>query len=389
MVDKKLSPPAKAAHASRSKIEQKCELYASGCLGNGTFRISKPKRQEHKRRQSALAALRIPSTVRLCPLLVGALSIALLSGQLRAGTIGAAQGFGAFIFGNSSDSTDIASRIAIGGNGPAGVMPVGDQIQAGPTILTANPNVVAVVEGSAANGGINISSGQAGYNAGGAVHNGTALASDPFLVPANGGQSISSYKSSYVNLSTQLGALSSTPGTSITSNQGLQLNSTGVSATTVVYNLTSAQWAGLGGFSFNSNQTIIVNVSVSGSVTGGTSYNLTANGSQPGNTGTSFGAILFNFVGATGTVNLGNEGYGTILAPNALVQNGGEVVNGQIIANTLANIGELHDGSSFSGTLAGASGTPEPGTLLLLGGGLLALRLFGKRFVKPHSRADG
>jgi hypothetical protein len=45
LVDKKLSPPAKAAHASWSKIEQKCELYASECLGSGAFRVSQPNRQ--------------------------------------------------------------------------------------------------------------------------------------------------------------------------------------------------------------------------------------------------------------------------------------------------------------------------------------------------------
>jgi hypothetical protein len=53
MADKKVTP-AKAAHASSLKIEQKSELYGAEYLGSGTFRISKPKRQERKRRQSAL-----------------------------------------------------------------------------------------------------------------------------------------------------------------------------------------------------------------------------------------------------------------------------------------------------------------------------------------------
>jgi len=243
----------------------------------------------------------------LSSLLLAVLGTMLLAGSLQAGTIGAAQGFGAFIFGNSTDSSDIASRIAIGGNGPSNTMSVGNQIQSGPTILTSNPNVVAVVEGNGANNGININSGQAAYNAGGTVQNGTALGSDPFLAPANGGQSISSYQGFYESLSSQLGGLSSTAGTTMGNNQGLQLNSTGVSATTVVYNLSASQWAGLGGFEFNAGQTIIVNVAAAGGVTGGTSYNLTANGSQPGNTGSGFSNILFNFLGA-GTVNLGNLG---------------------------------------------------------------------------------
>jgi hypothetical protein len=44
----------KAAHAASAKIEQKAELYNALYLGSGTFQISKPKRQERKRRQSAL-----------------------------------------------------------------------------------------------------------------------------------------------------------------------------------------------------------------------------------------------------------------------------------------------------------------------------------------------
>lgn len=321
-----------------------------------------------------------------------ALGIVLMGSTLHAGTIGAASGFGAFIFGNSTDSSDIASRIAIGGNSSSNVMSVGNSIQAGPTILTANPNVVAVVEGAGSNGGIQIGSGQAGYNAGGFVHNGVAaLGSDPFLTPANGGQSIASYKSFYEGLSGQLGALQSTLGTVITTNQGLQLDSTGVSASTVVYNLSSTQWSNLGGLKFNSNQTIIVNVQVSGGATGGTAFNLTANGSQVGVTGSGFGQVLFNFIGATGTLSLGNEGYGTLLAPDATVTSATDV-NGQIIANTLNSIGELHDASAFRGSLPGgtspgssnASSAPEPGNLFLLGGGLIALSLLGKRRVKAR-----
>jgi choice-of-anchor A domain-containing protein len=322
-----------------------------------------------------------------------ALGIVLTAGTLQAGAIGAASGFGAFIFGNSTDSSDIATRIAIGGNSSSNVMSVGNSIQSGPTILTANPNVVAVVEGTGANGGVQIGSGQAGYNAGGFVHNGVAaLGSDPFLAPANGGHSISSYKSFYEGLSGQLGALQSTIGTLMTTNQGLQLDSTGVSASTVVYNLSSTQWSNLGGLKFNANQTIIVNVEVAGSANGGTAYNLTANGNQVGVTGSGFGQVLFNFMGATGTLRLGNEGYGTLLAPDATITSGTDV-NGQIIANTLNSIGELHDASAFRGSLpagsipsviSGPTGAPEPGSLFLLGGGLIALSLLGRRRAKAR-----
>ena len=41
-------------HAASAKIEQKDNLYEAEYLGSGTFKIVKPKRQERKRRQSAL-----------------------------------------------------------------------------------------------------------------------------------------------------------------------------------------------------------------------------------------------------------------------------------------------------------------------------------------------
>lgn len=45
---------AKTAHGASTTIEQKAELYKAEYLGSGTFQISKPKRKDRKRRQSAL-----------------------------------------------------------------------------------------------------------------------------------------------------------------------------------------------------------------------------------------------------------------------------------------------------------------------------------------------
>lgn len=42
------------AHSASPKIQQKDNVYHAEYLGSGTFQISKPKRQSHKRRQSAL-----------------------------------------------------------------------------------------------------------------------------------------------------------------------------------------------------------------------------------------------------------------------------------------------------------------------------------------------
>ena len=55
MAEQNQNAAAKNIHAASPKIEQKTEgLYAAEYLGSGTFRISKPKRNKRKRRQSEL-----------------------------------------------------------------------------------------------------------------------------------------------------------------------------------------------------------------------------------------------------------------------------------------------------------------------------------------------
>jgi hypothetical protein len=54
MAEEKHTIASKPAHASSPNIKQKEELYSAEYFGSGTFRIVKPKRQDEKRRQSAL-----------------------------------------------------------------------------------------------------------------------------------------------------------------------------------------------------------------------------------------------------------------------------------------------------------------------------------------------
>ena len=54
MADQNITASSKAAHAASPSFKPKANLYAAEYLGSGTFRISKPKRKETKRRQSAL-----------------------------------------------------------------------------------------------------------------------------------------------------------------------------------------------------------------------------------------------------------------------------------------------------------------------------------------------
>jgi hypothetical protein len=54
MAEEIQNQPGKSAHAASPKIQQKENIYQAEYMGSGTFQIVKPKRQSHKRRQSAL-----------------------------------------------------------------------------------------------------------------------------------------------------------------------------------------------------------------------------------------------------------------------------------------------------------------------------------------------
>ena len=140
---------------------------------------------------------------------------------------------------------------------------------------------------------------------------------------------------------------------------------------TSVFSLTTAQLSNARNIIFSgSATTIIVNVS-------GTSFNPTANF----NAGTTLNqSIIWNFVDAT-SINLSGW-HGAVLAKNATVSNS-SAMEGFLYAANFNGRGELHD-FSFTGwlpagsTLSGggaATNVPEPGSLVLLGSGLIGILL--------------
>lgn len=54
MAEQNQNQSGKSAHAASPNIKQKENIYQAEYLGSGTFQIVKPKRQDRKRRQSAL-----------------------------------------------------------------------------------------------------------------------------------------------------------------------------------------------------------------------------------------------------------------------------------------------------------------------------------------------
>ena len=54
MADQKQTTTNQSGHSASVSMKQKDNVYEASYLGSGTFNISKPKRKEAKRRQSAL-----------------------------------------------------------------------------------------------------------------------------------------------------------------------------------------------------------------------------------------------------------------------------------------------------------------------------------------------
>ncbi len=143
-----------------------------------------------------------------------------------------------------------------------------------------------------------------------------------------------------------------------------------------VFSLTTAQLSNARNIIFSGNATtIIVNVT-------GTSFNPTANF----NASTTLNqSIIWNFIDAT-SINLSGW-HGAVLAKNATLSNS-SAMEGFLYAANFNGRGELHD-FSFTGALptslttTGSNGTaanvPEPGSLMLLGSGLIGVLLLKQR----------
>ncbi len=157
----------------------------------------------------------------------------------------------------------------------------------------------------------------------------------------------------------------------------------GTSATLNVFNLTAAEFADT-----NHNidieapigSTIIVNVDGT-NVTLGTG--LYYNGNQTSGDNAADANILFNFADAQ-SVTINGQFNASILAPFAILT-GNAQMGGTFIAAQIGQTGEVHN-VEFTGTLPDDPGTPtvatpEPGTLVLMGTGIMSLAAFVRRRV--------
>jgi choice-of-anchor A domain-containing protein len=151
----------------------------------------------------------------------------------------------------------------------------------------------------------------------------------------------------------------------------------GSSATLNVFTVTAAQFADANhplDIVVPAGSTVIINVQGT-NVTLGTGIYF--NGTQESDSNDDSNDILFNFAGAS-TVAIDGQLNGAVLAPFALLT-GSSQMGGNFIAAQIGQTGEIHN-DEFSGTLPNFSPensfpteAPEPGTLVLMGGGILFL----------------
>ncbi|MGA3133443.1 MAG: choice-of-anchor A family protein [Terracidiphilus sp.] len=148
----------------------------------------------------------------------------------------------------------------------------------------------------------------------------------------------------------------------------------GTSTTLNIFTVTAAQFSSSNhplDIAVPAGSTVIVNVE-GANVTLGTGIYF--NGQQEGDSNNDNGGILFNFSSAS-ALSIDGQLDGAVLAPFAIFTSDNQV-GGNIIAAQIGLTGEVHN-IEFDGTLPPPSETPEPGTILLLGTGLLFMAYIG------------
>ncbi|BDQ35113.1 choice-of-anchor A family protein [Pseudodesulfovibrio portus] len=290
-----------------------------------------------------------------------ALTVAAAPAFASSASLGLAGNYNAFIFGNFSSSSDTQGRLAVGGNVHLEHYSVGDRLNPGTTgdVLLAGGDLTftggRVYYGDVRVGGSVTGPGYKFYD--GALYQNSDM---PFDFAAQ--------KQKYTSMANSLAALSAT-GTTTSQWGGLYMTGDGTS-NTQVFNLDGSTLLNSHTFAldttgFAQDTTIIFNVS--GTASGLT--NMSMESLRP-----FAGSVLFNFYEATSLTLSGIGVWGSILAPLADIDNPQGVINGTLIANSFDGPMQLNL-VPFEGNVP----TPIPGSILLLGTGMLGLIGWRKR----------
>jgi len=290
---------------------------------------------------------------------------------------GDASDYNVFVFGSfDSTGSDAEGNIAAGGN----VSLSGYQVAADIAGTNASPNPARLVVG----GNLTAGNGSVGSNEDGSIYvAGTTslptLTSGGAVQPQNVIASFSADQTKYTNLSTSLDGLAAN-GTTSGLLPGNTLDFTGTSKGLNVFDVSGSTLSQSEAINISApvGSTVLINVT-------GTSAVSFTNGSVS-ETGVSASSVLYNIASAS-SVNLdlnnaGKDPEGSILAPLAAVTGYDGVMTGQLIAKSFSGPTQF-DSALFTGNL---SPVAEPATawLLLAGvGGLVGFSRASRSRLAP------
>jgi len=182
---------------------------------------------------------------------------------------------------------------------------------------------------------------------------------------------LGSFATTFQTLLTQLSAQLSgvaANSTATSSNGAVTFNAAPNSSGVAVFNINSSLFSGASTVTINLDgaTSVIINVNVDSCSTNVCTFAPTANFENPTDYAS---AVLWNFVNAT-NLNFTTEFGGSILAPDATVDNSGSIDGALIAENDNGSTGELHS-YSYTGAFPGTPvPTPEPASLMLIGTGV-------------------
>jgi choice-of-anchor A domain-containing protein len=177
-------------------------------------------------------------------------------------------------------------------------------------------------------------------------------------------------------LSTQLSGVAAN-STATSSSGAVTLNASPNSSGVAVFNINSSLFSGASTVTINLDgaTSVIINVNVDSCVTNVCTFAPTANFEDPTDYAST---VLWNFINAT-NLNFTTEFGGSILAPDATVDNSGSIDGTVVAANDSGSTGELHS-DGYTGQFPGTPvATPEPASLLLIGTGIAGLATIRRR----------
>jgi choice-of-anchor A domain-containing protein len=190
------------------------------------------------------------------------------------------------------------------------------------------------------------------------------------------GSFATTFQTPLTQLSTQLSGVA--PNSTATSSSGtVTFNATPNSSGVAVFNINSSLFAGASTVTINLDgaTSVIINVNVDSCSTNICTFAPSANFQNPTDYAS---AVLWNFVNAT-NLNFTTEFGGSILAPDATVDNSGSIDGTLVAENDNGSTGELHS-YSYTGTFPGTpTPTPEPASLMLIGTGIAGLATIHRR----------